>query len=103
LGTPGLVLGTALSYAFGKSLGRAVAVALLGVVVVGLVFAWAYVSTSPDEDCHECAEVLGRSMSPIFAFGFLPANLVTWWIGTVLGAYLRRSQMGSAPPASRDR
>lgn len=73
-GAPGLLLGTGLSNALGTSLGRSVAVALLGVVVVGGVFALAYFSTSPGEECHECTEFLGRSMSPIFAFGFLPAN-----------------------------
>jgi len=88
-GGPAFLLAALLGYALGRSGRRAVAVAIAGCLgVVGLIL-WAYLASSPTDQCYDCGEILGRWMSPVLVM-VLCANLLTWPLGALAGSWLRR-------------
>jgi type II secretory pathway pseudopilin PulG len=92
VGVASFSLAGGLSYALGASPRRMVAVAAVGLAGAIGVFLWGYMESSSTEDCWECGQILGRWMSPIFVFFFLPLNFLGWLTGTLVGWAIRRAR-----------
>jgi hypothetical protein len=92
VGVGSFALAGSLSYALGASPTRMIAVAGLGLAAAIGVFLWGYLESSSAEECWECGEILGRWMSPVFVFFFLPLNFLGWLGGALLGWAIRRAR-----------
>ena len=79
------LLGAGLAYALGTSARRVVGVLLWGgLAVAGVLFVVALA-----DDCYECYDAFGVRVSALFLYVILPAQLIGWVAGTMIGWTLR--------------
>ena len=76
-----------LAYAVGSSR-RRVAVVLASGPVLLLVWILVGLALAGDEPCHDCAQYLGRYMSP-YALVIWALNALGWTLGSLIGGGLR--------------
>jgi len=85
LGGATFLVGAGLAYALGTSARRVVGVLLWGgLAVAGILFLVALA-----DDCYECYDAFGVRVSALFLYVILPAQMIGWIAGTVIGWTLR--------------
>jgi predicted membrane protein len=85
LGGATFLAGAGLAYAFGTSARRVLGVLVWGgLAVAGVLFLVALA-----DDCYECYDALGVRVSALFLYVVLPAQMIGWIAGTMLGWTLR--------------
>ena len=79
------LVGAGLAYALGTSARRVAGVLVLGgLAVAGVLFLVALA-----DDCYECYDAFGVRVSALFLYVILPAQMIGWIAGTMLGWALR--------------
>ncbi len=85
LGGGTFLLAAGLAYALGTSGRRVVGILVWG----GLAVAGVLYLVALADDCYECTEVLGARVGALFLYVVLPAQMLGWIAGTMLGWTLR--------------
>ena len=98
LGGGAFLIAGVLAFAAGASFRRAAAVAAAGIPLAVGLFLWVWLGASPTDSCHDCDQILGRSMSGIIVF-YLFVNTIMWIAGAVTGWAVRDSRARRAASA----
>jgi hypothetical protein len=91
-GGAGALVGLALAALFGGSGFRALALIMLGIVVVGGALV-AHANTHELADCHDCSEFAGGAIHPLEVVG-AAANMLTWGLAVIVVSLLKRARRG---------
>jgi hypothetical protein len=97
-GGAGTVVGLALAALLGGSGFRALALIVLGIIVVGGALV-AHANTHELPDCHDCSEFAGGAIHPLEVIG-AAANMLTWGLAVVVVSLLKRARRARSSAAA---